>query len=223
MNHFERHPYSRRRFADRRVLVLHPDPPLCERICTTLQIEGCQAAYATDPKEFLQLIAKGVPDAIVVGEALTGFDGLDAVAQILSTHPMVPTFLIIPEANVDRAVTATKLGAEYVFVSPLDTESFLHRIREATERGGPEAIGIRRISPAMTQRLTERERDVLAMIANGNSNKEAGQLLGISPRTVEVHRARIMEKLGARNAADLMRIVLGFIPIGVGPSADSAA
>jgi two-component system response regulator FixJ len=61
------------------------------------------------------------------------------------------------------------------------------------------------------------------MIANGNSNKEAGQLLGISPRTVEVHRARIMEKLGARNAADLMRIVLGFTPIAVGSSVDSAA
>jgi two-component system, LuxR family, response regulator FixJ len=224
MNHIDRHPYSRRRFAERKVLVLHPDPPMGERICTTLQIEGCQAAYATAPREFHQLIAKGVvPDAIVVGESPSGFDGLDALAQILSTHPMVPTFLIIPDANVDRAVAATKLGAEYVFVSPLDIESFLLRIREATERGGPEAIGIRRISPALTQRLTERERDVLAMIANGNSNKEAGQLLGISPRTVEVHRARIMEKLGARNAADLMRIVLGFTPIAVGSSVDSAA
>jgi DNA-binding NarL/FixJ family response regulator len=196
---------------------------MCERICTALQIEGCQAAYATDPKEFRQLLAKGVPDVIVVGEAPAGFDGLDALGQVLSTHPMVPTFLIIPDANVDRAVAATKLGAEYVFVLPLNTESFLLRIREATERGGPEVIGIRRISPALTERLTERERDVLAMIANGNSNKEAGQLLGISPRTVEVHRARIMEKLGARNAADLMRIVLGFTPIAVGSSVDSAA
>jgi DNA-binding CsgD family transcriptional regulator len=56
--------------------------------------------------------------------------------------------------------------------------------------------------------LTVRERDVLSQIARGASNKEAGRRLGISPRTVEVHRARIMTKLGARNAADLMRIVL---------------
>ena len=108
MNHFERHPYSHRRFADRKVLVLHPDPPMCERICTALQIEGCQAAYATDPKEFHLLLVKGVPDVIVVGEAPSGFDGLDALAQILSTHPMVPTFLIIPDANVDRAVAAPR-------------------------------------------------------------------------------------------------------------------
>jgi DNA-binding NarL/FixJ family response regulator len=56
--------------------------------------------------------------------------------------------------------------------------------------------------------LTCREREVLSQVARGASNKEAGRRLGISPRTVEVHRARIMDKLGARNAADLIRIVL---------------
>ncbi len=56
--------------------------------------------------------------------------------------------------------------------------------------------------------LTPREREVLQLITNGQSNKEAGRNLGISPRTIEVHRARVMEKLGARNTADLMRIVL---------------
>lgn len=57
-------------------------------------------------------------------------------------------------------------------------------------------------------RLTEREREVLAQITGGASNKEAGRRLGISPRTIEVHRARIMYKLGAKNAADLVRITL---------------
>ena len=56
--------------------------------------------------------------------------------------------------------------------------------------------------------LTPREREVLDQIASGASNKEAGRRLGISPRTIEVHRARIMDKLHARNAADLVRIVL---------------
>ena len=56
--------------------------------------------------------------------------------------------------------------------------------------------------------LTPRERDVLDQIVAGASNKEAGRQLGISPRTIEIHRARVMEKLGAKNTADLMRIVL---------------
>lgn len=54
---------------------------------------------------------------------------------------------------------------------------------------------------------------MLALVANGASNKESGRRLGISPRTIEVHRARIMDKLGARNAADLMRIVLSVVPL----------
>jgi DNA-binding NarL/FixJ family response regulator len=60
--------------------------------------------------------------------------------------------------------------------------------------------------------LTPREREVATLIADGASNKEAGRRLGISPRTVELHRAHIMEKLGARNAADLVRIVLSRAP-----------
>jgi FixJ family two-component response regulator len=61
--------------------------------------------------------------------------------------------------------------------------------------------------------LTPRERDVLSQIVSGASNKHAGRELGISPRTVEVHRARILEKLGARNAADLVRLVLCSAPL----------
>jgi len=59
------------------------------------------------------------------------------------------------------------------------------------------------------EQLTPREREVLTLVARGASSKEAARILNISPRTVEVHRARIKQKLGARNAADLMRIVLG--------------
>jgi DNA-binding CsgD family transcriptional regulator len=80
-----------------------------------------------------------------------------------------------------------------------------------------EAAGKSQTAPAVVAqlefngkpRLTPRECEVVLQIAHGASNKEVGRSLGISPRTVETHRARIMEKIGARNAADLVRIVLG--------------
>ncbi len=64
----------------------------------------------------------------------------------------------------------------------------------------------------LDRELTPREQEVALLIAEGASNKEAGRRLGISPRTVEIHRAHIMQKLGARNAADLVRIVLSRSP-----------
>jgi DNA-binding CsgD family transcriptional regulator len=85
------------------------------------------------------------------------------------------------------------------------------RKRSAHSNGGN---GWRAEFPGQTL-LTPREREVLAQIAAGASNKEAGRSLGISPRTIEVHRARVMEKIGARNAADLVRIVLSS---GIGPA-----
>ena len=80
-------------------------------------------------------------------------------------------------------------------------EQFLDEIRT------PVADGSAKVGDISS--LTPRERQVLAEIMAGASNKEAGRTLGISPRTIEVHRARIMEKLGAKNACDLVRIVLG--------------
>jgi two-component system response regulator FixJ len=81
------------------------------------------------------------------------------------------------------------------------------------ELGVKENEGIETVTMAETEpELTRREREVADLIADGASNKEAGRRLGISPRTVELHRAHIMEKLGARNAADLVRIVLSRSP-----------
>ena len=80
-------------------------------------------------------------------------------------------------------------------------EQFLNVVRMPVADGSSEVGDV--------SSLTPRERQVLAEIMVGASNKEAGRTLGISPRTVEVHRARIMEKLGAKNAADLVRIALG--------------
>jgi FixJ family two-component response regulator len=119
---------------------------------------------------------------------------------MLENHPMV-----------EAAVQAMKLGAADVVTKPLDTERLVGSVRDALRQDvhvGAMQSGGRSVEVRGFAQLTPREREVLQLITNGQSNKEAGRELGISPRTIEVHRARVMEKLGARNTADLMRIVL---------------
>jgi len=111
------------------------------------------------------------------------------------------------------AVEAIKNGALDFIEKPFDAKTVVTRIREAVEAwdrraAGKDAVSVQNLQFPGHELLTPREREVLNHIASGASNKEAGRLLGISPRTIEVHRARIMEKLGAKNAADLVRIVL---------------
>ena len=121
-------------------------------------------------------------------------------------------FILEDRPEVDSAVLAMKAGATDVFTKPIDSERLVRAVRDALKHdiqlGTVAEGGRRRIEVRGFDQLTPREREVLQLITNGQSNKEAGRELGISPRTIEVHRARVMEKLGARNTADLMRIVL---------------
>lgn len=120
-------------------------------------------------------------------------------------------FMLAEDGTVQDTVKAMKAGASDVFCKPIDEEnlvlSVLNTLRQNV-RFGPKRSGARSIEIMGFPSLTHREREVLELIANSKSNKEVGKFLGISPRTVEVHRARVMQKLCATNTADLMRIVL---------------
>lgn len=142
---------------------------------------------------------------------LSDNEGMAALERIKAMRMGMPVFMLTEAAEIGGVVAAMKAGANDVITKPIDTERFVRAVRDALRRdvhlgavqGGRRPVEIRGFN-----QLTPREREVLQLISNGQSNKEAGRELGISPRTVEVHRARVMEKLGARNTADLMRIVL---------------
>jgi FixJ family two-component response regulator len=139
--------------------------------------------------------------------------GLTVLKELHARSYPAPIFIVTGDGDVSSAVEAVKSGAFDYLVKPLDARSIVARVRSAVtafaKRDGTAVgkTGLLLDFPGQS-RLTPREREVLAQIAEGASNKEAGRRLGISPRTVEAHRARIMEKIGARNAADLVRIVL---------------
>jgi two-component system, LuxR family, response regulator FixJ len=141
---------------------------------------------------------------------LTGLPGLDVLRWLDAPHYPAPVLVMSSRHDIPTAVMAMRGGAQDFIEKPFDPATVADRTRATIEAWrldhGEDSL-LARVFPGR-ELLTAREHEVLEQIARGAYNKETGRDLGISPRTVEVHRARIMEKLAAKNAADLMRIVL---------------
>lgn len=205
-------PYLRIYNRDRRLHIVDADPATCEFLGVQFRLEGFQVAVSLDMKHFQTTLSRRCPDVVFLNLMVGEESGLSVLQRIKALRTGSPVFMLSDGAQLDAAVTAMKLGAVDVFGKPLDAECLSNAVRDALRRdiqyGAAQGTGGRSVEVRGFSQLTSREREVLQLIADGQSNKETGRMLGISPRTVEMHRARVMEKLGARNAADLMRIVL---------------
>ncbi|WDR07075.1 LuxR C-terminal-related transcriptional regulator [Devosia rhodophyticola] len=196
---------------DRLIHIADPDPATCEALSVLFRLEGFQTIFSLDASHFLASLERRRADVVVTNLQVGNENGLNLLARVKAMRTGTPVFILCDTPQVEVAVAAMKAGASDVITKPIDSEYFLQSVRDALRRdihlgamiGGRRPVEVRGFS-----QLTPREREVLQLITNGQSNKEAGRELGISPRTIEVHRARVMEKLGARNTADLMRIVL---------------
>jgi two-component system, LuxR family, response regulator FixJ len=193
------------------IAILDADAATCEALSVLFRLEGFQTSFAVDTASFIAAIERRTPDVAIVNIRIGKESGLDILRRVKSKRNGTPVFILEDHPEVDLAVLAMRAGATDVITKPIDTERLLHGVREAVRENvhvGTIDGGKRNVEVRGFAQLTPREREVLQLITNGQSNKEAGRNLGISPRTIEVHRARVMEKLGARNTADLMRIVL---------------
>lgn len=202
------HSYHNR---DRTIHIVDGDAGTCEALSVLFRLEGFQTRFSLSCEEFEQHLESRTPDVVILNIKVGGTETLATLNKIKELRAAIPVFVLAEQKDVEAAVAAMKGGANDVLTKPIDSEKLSRAVRESLRRdvhvgavqGGRRPIEIRGFS-----QLTPREREVLQLISNGSSNKEAGRDLSISPRTVEVHRARVMEKLGARNTADLMRIIL---------------
>lgn len=196
---------------DRLVHIVENDVNTCESLSVLFRLEGFQTRFSLDTDSFLKATEDKIPDVVILDIQDRGQSTLPLLQKIKDMRMGTPVFVLASSSDLTGAVDAMKQGATDVCTKPIDSERLTRSVRDALRRdvhlgavqGGRRPIEIRGFN-----QLTQREREVLQLISNGQSNKEAGRDLGISPRTIEVHRARVMEKLGARNTADLMRIVL---------------
>ncbi len=193
--------------AGNEIFIADVDLAFRSAVASSLETAGYHVTSFSDGPSLLAATRSRSPDCILMDTSVQGTNDNDLLGE-LGQRVTAPIVMMSGGANVDSAVSAMKKGAKDFVTKPCAADSVVGRVREALvdRRAGATTVpdlGALRGG----DRLTPRERDVLEKIALGASNKEAGRQLGISPRTVEVHRARIMEKIGARNTADLVRIV----------------
>jgi two-component system response regulator FixJ len=137
-------------------------------------------------------------------------DGLELQEELARRAIIIPVIIMTGHGDVPLAVRAMKAGALDFLEKPFEEEAMLGSIRRALDLGRQkhDQIAEARAAQDLLALLTPRERHVLDQLVAGRSNKVAAYELGISPRTIEIHRARIMDKMNARSLSDLVRTAL---------------
>jgi FixJ family two-component response regulator len=195
------------------VYIVDDDPAVRTTLSAVFTRAGYQVTCFADGAALVAAARIGTPVCIILDVHIPGKSGLDILKQLNAQDYPVPIFMMSGQGDIAMAVDAIKNGALDFIEKPFRGSDVIARVEAAiearTEREeGEAARDSRRFYFPGREPLSRREQDVLGEIVNGASNKEAGRQLGISPRTIEVHRAHLMQKIGARNAADLIRIVM---------------
>jgi FixJ family two-component response regulator len=195
------------------IFVVDDDPAVRETLSVVLSAGGYQVICFADGAALLAVARSRTPACILLDVHIPGKSGLDILKELQGEDYPAPIFMISGQGDIAMAVGAIKSGALDFIEKPFRGSEIVGRLDEAigayvrrhTHDGTSNVAALH--FPGR-EPLTRREREVLEQFTSGASNKEAGRQLGISPRTIEDHRANIMKKLGARNAADLIRIVM---------------
>ena len=204
--------------ADRTLIyVVDDDDAVRDSLEAVLLAEGFEVAGFESAEAFLTKADAQAAGCCLMDVRMPGKDGLTLLGELGDDASSLPIIVMTGHGDVPMAVKAMKLGARDFIEKPFDTNLLLAAIRSALQP----AAGRRQASvdPALAEhvgRLTPREREVLEHLVAGRSNKEVGLELGISPRTVEIHRARLMEKMAADSLAQLVRMA---IDAGIEPAA----
>lgn len=195
------------------IFVVDDDPAVRDTLSMVLSAGGYEVICFADGAALLSVARSRTPSAILLDVHIPGKGGLDILKELHGEDYPAPIFMISGQGDIAMAVSAIKSGALDFIEKPFRGSEIVARLDEAIgayARRQSQNVGsnIATLHFPGREPLTRREREVLEQFTAGASNKEAGRTLGISPRTIEDHRANIMKKLGAKNAADLVRIVM---------------
>jgi FixJ family two-component response regulator len=191
----------------RTVFIIDDDASVRDALSLLLSLRGYATAVFSCAEDFLKVLAPEWRGCVVADIRMPGMSGLD-LQQALAEHAArMPVIIITGHGDIAAARQAFKAAAVDFLEKPFDDELLVAAIERAlAEVEEPEPPGGVPRVPVRSATLSPREREVMALVVEGCDNRQVGERLGISPRTVEVHKSRLMAKLGVRNLAELLRV-----------------
>jgi len=192
------------------VFVVDDNQAMRNSLKWLIESVGLRVESFASADEFLQCYYPGRPGCLLLDVRMPGMGGLELQEFLLERKIRIPVVIITGHGDVPMAVRAMKAGAIDFIEKPFNDDLLLASIRNAIDLDGRqrELQGERSEIAARLAQLTPREQEVMDMVTEGASNKEIAQALGVSAKTVEAHRARVMEKMEASSLADLVKMAL---------------
>jgi RNA polymerase sigma factor (sigma-70 family) len=192
------------------VYVVDDDSSTRELLAWLMKRHELPVQAFPDARSFLHAYRRGDPGCLVLDLNMPGMSGLELQQYLKEQGVLLPLVFVSGRADVPKAVRAVREGAIDFIEKPFDYRRVLELVRECLERDAQAraARGRREEIRARLASLTQREREVMDLVVAGRTNRDIGESLAISVKTVEAHRARIMEKLGVDSVARLVQAVV---------------
>ena len=192
------------------VHIIDDDDALRESLAFLLRAARIEVATHPSAAAFLAEIPGAKMNCVITDVRMPGMSGIDLLKRLREMKIDVPVIVITGHGDVPLAVEAMKIGAIDFLEKPFDDEVLLASVRSALQRqqGDAKRQAERSEIEGRIAALSNRERDVLGGLVAGRANKQIAYDLGISPRTVEIYRANLMDKMHAASLSDLVRMAL---------------
>jgi two-component system, LuxR family, response regulator FixJ len=194
------------------IFIVDDDPEACTALSILFNRAGYLPTVFTDGKAFVSAARKRVPACVLLDICMPTSSGLDILVELDARSYSAPVLILSGRSDIASAVQAIKSGAFDFIEKRMVADTIVARVRASIDRWMRRQQNefSKSALPAVPgyDLLTSREREVLSQITAAASIKETARNLGISPRTVAVHRRRIMRKLSAKNSVNLMRTVM---------------
>lgn len=192
------------------VFVVDDDPGVGDAIRLLLRSVGLRSETFLSAKEFLNAYEPGRPGCLVLDVRMPGMSGLELQGHLREMSSTLPIIFVTAHGDVPMAVDAVKAGALDFVQKPFRDQELLDKIQDALEvdaRARAEREDLAEITSRIDS-LTPREAEVMDLVVAGKPNKNIARALGISQRTVEIHRSRVMEKMQVRSVSKLVQLVM---------------